>query len=111
MTMPYSLHRGSVHDESGALAMFVGIMALGPPIHRSLIANADIGHEPPTNPLGSSRGGAGNLFLIVLGSISPNSGYLGRQFSWLKFTSFCLPFLAFQLILRWCMVVSFASFA
>jgi hypothetical protein len=63
-TVLYSLHRGSFHDKSGTLVVFVGIMALGPPIHRSLIADADIGHDPPTNPLGSSRGGWGNCFSL-----------------------------------------------
>ncbi len=102
--MSYSLHRGSVHNESGALIVFVGVMALGPPIHRSLVADADIGHEPPTNPLGSSRGGAGNLFLVVLDSISLDSGFFERQFSWLKFLLFVFHFCFFQLIVRWCMV-------
>ncbi len=65
-TMSYSLHRGSVHNKSGALIVFVGVMALGPPIHRSLIADADIGHEPSTNPLGLSWGGGGEFFKICL---------------------------------------------
>jgi hypothetical protein len=103
-TVSYSLHRGSIHDKSGALVVFVGVMALRPPIHRSLIADADIGHEPPTNPLGLSRGGAGNLFLVVSDSISPDSGFFGRQFSWLKFLLFVFHFWFFQLIVRWCMV-------
>ncbi len=102
-TVSYSIRHGSIYDKSSALVMFVSVMALGPPIHRSLIIDANIGHKPPTNPLGSSRGGVGKLFLVVLGSISPNSGYLGR--------SFCHPLLAFQLMVRWCMVVTFASFA
>jgi hypothetical protein len=41
-------HRGSVHDESTALVVFVGATTLEPPIHRSLVADADIGLGPPT---------------------------------------------------------------
>jgi hypothetical protein len=40
-------HRGSVHDEITALVVFVGATALEPPIHRSLVADADIGLGPP----------------------------------------------------------------
>jgi hypothetical protein len=94
--MLYSLHRRSVHDENGTLIVFVRVMALEPPIHRSLIADANIGHEPPTNPLGSSQRGGGNLFLVVLGLISPDSGFFGRQFSWLKFLLFVFHFWFFS---------------
>ncbi len=41
-------HRGSVHDESTVLVVFVGATALEPPIHSSLVADADIGLGPPT---------------------------------------------------------------
>ncbi len=44
----YFLHHRSVHDESNALVAFVGITALEPPIHRSLLVDADIGLGPPT---------------------------------------------------------------
>ncbi len=47
-TMASFFHRGSVHDESSALVVFVGATALEPPIHRSLVADADIGLGPPT---------------------------------------------------------------
>ena len=51
-TMASLFHRGSVHDESTALStaliVFVGATALEPPIHRSLVADADIGLGPPT---------------------------------------------------------------
>jgi hypothetical protein len=47
-TMASFFHRESVHDESTALVVFVGATALEPPIHRSLIADADIGLGPPT---------------------------------------------------------------
>ena len=39
--------RGSVHDESTVLVVFVGVTALEPPIHLSLFADADIGLGPP----------------------------------------------------------------
>ena len=47
-TMVSFFHRGSVHNESTALVVFVGATALEPPIHRSLVADADIGLGPPT---------------------------------------------------------------
>jgi hypothetical protein len=50
------------------------------------------------------RGGAGNLFLVVSDSISPDSSFFGRQFSWLKFLLFVFHFWFFQLVVRWCMV-------
>jgi hypothetical protein len=37
-----------VHDKSTALVLFVGATALEPPIHRSLVADADTGLGPPT---------------------------------------------------------------
>jgi len=43
MTMVSFFHRGSVHDKSTALVVFVGATALEPPIHRSLVADANIG--------------------------------------------------------------------
>ena len=47
-TVASFFHRGSVHDESTVLVVFVGATALQPPIHRSLIADADIGLGPLT---------------------------------------------------------------
>jgi hypothetical protein len=47
-TMASFFHHGSVHDESTALIVFVGATALEPPIHRSLVADTDIGLGPPT---------------------------------------------------------------
>jgi hypothetical protein len=47
-TMASFFHRGSVQDESTALVVFVGATALEPPIHRSLVADANIGLGPPT---------------------------------------------------------------
>jgi hypothetical protein len=47
-TMASLFHRGSVHDKSTVLIVFVGIAALEPPIHRSLVTDADIGLGPPT---------------------------------------------------------------
>ena len=41
-------HRGSVHNKSTAHIVFVGATALEPPIHRSLIADTDIGLGPST---------------------------------------------------------------
>ena len=41
-------HRGSVHDKSTVLVVFVGSTALEPPIHRSLIVDTNIGLWPPT---------------------------------------------------------------
>jgi hypothetical protein len=41
--------RGSVHDESTVLVVFVGVTALEPPIRLSLFADADIGLGPPTS--------------------------------------------------------------
>ena len=46
-TMASFFHRGNIHDESTALVVFVGATALEPPIHRSLVADADIGLGPP----------------------------------------------------------------
>ena len=43
--------RGSVHDESTILVMFVGVMALEPPICLSLFADTDIGLGPPSSHL------------------------------------------------------------
>jgi hypothetical protein len=48
MTMAPFIHGGSVHDESTTFIVFVGATALEPPIHRSLVADADIGLGPPT---------------------------------------------------------------
>jgi len=47
-TMASFFHRGSVHDKSTVLVMFVGATALEPLIHKSLIADANIGLGPPT---------------------------------------------------------------
>jgi hypothetical protein len=47
-TMASFFHHGSIHDKSTALVMFVGATALEPPIHRSLVADADIGLGSPT---------------------------------------------------------------
>ena len=47
-TMVPFFHRGSVHDESTALVVLVDTTALEPPIHMSLVADADIGLGPPT---------------------------------------------------------------
>ncbi len=47
-SMTSFFHRGSVHDKSTVLVVSVGATALEPPIHRSLVADADIGLGPPT---------------------------------------------------------------
>jgi hypothetical protein len=47
-TMASFFHRGSVHDKSTTLVVFGGATALEPPIHRSLVTDADIGLGPPT---------------------------------------------------------------
>jgi hypothetical protein len=39
---------GSVHNKSTILIVFVSITALEPPIHRSLLVDADISLGPPT---------------------------------------------------------------
>ena len=49
MTMAPFFHRGSFHDESTVLVVFVGVTALKPPIHRSLLTDADICLGPPTS--------------------------------------------------------------
>jgi len=41
-------HRGSVHNESTILVVSAGATALEPPIHKSLVADANIGLGPPT---------------------------------------------------------------
>jgi hypothetical protein len=41
-------HRRSVHDKSTVLVVFVGATALEPPIHRSLVADADMGLGLPS---------------------------------------------------------------
>jgi len=46
--IPSAIMVSSVHNESTALVVFVGATALEPPIHRSLVADADIGLGPPT---------------------------------------------------------------
>jgi len=45
----YFFHRGSHHDESTVLVVFVGVMAPELPIRRTLHADADIGLGPPTS--------------------------------------------------------------
>ena len=51
-TMVPVFHRGSVHDESTALVVFVGVTTLGPPIHWIIFFVVDvIGLEPLINLL------------------------------------------------------------
>ena len=51
-TMVPVFHHGSVHDESTALVVFVGVTALGPPIHWIIFFVVDvIGLEPLINLL------------------------------------------------------------
>jgi hypothetical protein len=47
-TMASFFRRGSVHDESTVLVVFVGATALEPRIHRSLVVDIDIGLGSPT---------------------------------------------------------------
>ena len=55
-TMVPVFHRGSVHDESTALVVFVGATALGPPIHWIIFFVVDvIGLEPLINLLNGLR--------------------------------------------------------
>jgi hypothetical protein len=48
VTMASFIHRESVHDESTTFIVFIGATALEPPIHRSLVTDADIRLGPPT---------------------------------------------------------------
>ena len=41
-TMVPVFHRGSVHDESTALVVFVGVTTLGPPIHWIIFFVVDV---------------------------------------------------------------------
>ena len=49
VTMASFFHRRSVHDKSTVLVVCVGVTALEPPIHRSLVADTNIGLGPPTS--------------------------------------------------------------
>ena len=110
------LHQGSARDASHHLVVYAGVMALVLPIKWSLFfAGNVIGLALPTNLLvmdGIKRGGEGILFLVLRDSPFSSSLVLRKTvFSWLKFTSFCLPFFFY---LFWLIMVhhpSFASFA
>jgi hypothetical protein len=111
-----SLHNGSACGASHVLVVYAGVMALVLPIKWSLFFAGDvIGLALPTKPLvmdGITRGGRGDfvscstrLTLLQFFRFSEDC------FSWLKFTSFCLPFFFY---LFWLIMVhhpSFASFA
>jgi hypothetical protein len=98
------LHHGSAHDASHVLVVYASVMALVLSIKWSLFfVDNVIGLALPANLLvmdGIKQGGRGDF-------VSRST----TVFSWLKFTSFCLPFFFY---LFWLIMVhhpSFASFA
>ena len=90
------LHNGSARNASFVLNAFAVVMALVLPIKRNLFFVDDvIGLALPTNLLdmdGLKRGGE-DFVLVLRASVFSTSLFFGRQFPWMKFTSFCLPFL------------------
>ena len=87
-------HRGSVHDESTALAVFVDATALGPPIHWIIFFVVDvIGLEPLINLQFHSLG------LVVL-DFSSLEILLEDSISWLKFIFFRVFPFSFPFVLR-----------
>ena len=87
-------HRGSVHDESTALVVFVDATALGPPIHWIIFFVVDvIGLEPLINLQFHSLG------LVVL-DFSSLEILLEDSISWLKFIFFRVFPFSFPFVLR-----------
>ena len=93
-TMVPVFHRGSVHDESTALVVFVGVTTLGPPIHWIIFFVVDvIGLEPLINLQFHSLG------LVVL-DFSSLKILLEDSISWLKFIFFRVFPFSFSFALR-----------
>lgn len=93
-TMASFFHRGSVHDESTALVVFVGVTTLGPPIHWIIFFVVDvIGLEPLINLRFHSLG------LVVL-DFSSLEILLEDSISWLKFIFFRVFPFSFPFVLR-----------
>jgi len=87
-------HHGSVHDESTALVVFVGVTTLGPPIHWIIFFVVDvIGLEPLINLQFHSLG------LVVL-DFSSLEILLEDSISWLKFIFFRVFPFSFPFVLR-----------
>ena len=96
------------------MAAFANDMALGPQIYWCpFFVVGVIGLARQIMADGLKEKGEGIAFLLCEDNSSPISfGILvlskfpGRQFSWLKFSSFCLPFLlSFWWIVAWCIAL------
>jgi hypothetical protein len=104
-------HHGSARDASHVLVVYASVMALMLPIKWSLLFAGDvIGLALPTNLLvmDGNKWGRGGDFVSRSTRLTLLQFFSSSEdcFSWLKFTSFCLPF-SFYLfwLIVWCIIL------